>query len=1351
MKKTWKKLFGVMLVISMVISMIPFIAKEEVKAADVITTHDPKQIKALLEAEGDVHIMLDDTADYTINGLSQPAWCIVGPGEKILDLNGQEFEVHLDSLADGYMFKIPEGAKLTINDSSGNNAGKIHFEGRMYSPYLLDCDVCTYSNEYVLHRDGILVDGGELIYNGGVLEGGRSKEQWVTAALKDSLLTDKAFSWSMLLAEVPSAKLRTGYVRQQINCDGITIQSGNVTINGGEIQGRGYRDLRMVTENGTQVTFIDHRAAAIFMTGGKLTINNGSFYGKGCANVLDITSSVNSDNVTIRAGLFDTHRVDYVLIPCPDINDIGFRAFEPEFSAWWLGGQYGREGIPSFALDPDYVTVLKKGSELPSSEWNTSNLVETTNKIEVVPRDDITFTLYNETTGAAIDKHIDWDGKSDLYLSAEMPLYWSFDEIPYNGKAKTALVHYYIAYAFSSLELGSDAGISIGGMTVNEGGGGMAEEKSLSYYIWDSDTQILRFNLKDLVPDGLKTGDSFRVTVRFSDIIYNSTKDPSSVLTRRTSFTVTLKENDIQVTQQPKGQAVYTSGDYVTLTASAKNATGAFWEEVYPGSGSTADMAESFDPSTGTATLKVPVDSYAKYVCYFTNDMFMKKTNEATVTVVPEMKMGEGESKEVVWYNGTETVYLVCELSGPSASDGQRWYYRASTSDSWTLLSNVEGKMYPNYYGSTLVVKWPEESDAGYYRMELDFKTDTGVETIKSGEYHVTVMDAPAIMITEVYVNGLDDLFVGDPAPGKDDLWTNDSLVEILEVTWSGMTKDGQINAGVGMLKVKLGIVGYSAAFALDDSGNFTVHLGGSRREVINSIRDRNVVEVTYTYSPYNPLPVPTEKILVDSGTVFTIQAGSSFDVQLQYHVQESERPQTSEVSKVTGLRSDSSASGHLPSGLSLVQESDGTWHIKGTVSAEEPTGRLRSPIYFDTVDINGKTGMLVAVFTFMITPMIKTMRLPVDLSSLYHTHEFGEWQDAGDGFNHVHYCQNGDCTHEEAQAHSWDDGEVTTRETATTPGIITYTCEVCGAVRTEEIAPHTLVKVEAVESTCELKGCMTHFECEDCGMWFEDEAATIHIEDISTFSLPYAEHIWDEGKVTKPATETEAGEMTFTCTVCGKTKTEPVSSHIKVHFETNGGSAIADLSVPGGTKAEAPADPTKEGYTFSGWYEDAGFTKPFDFNTPILSDVTLYAKWFTYSIKGFGELTWAVGSTDGLEVTVKRSEANETGFSHFTGILLDGAALAPEDYTVTEGETVFTVKAEKLQTLEVGEHTITVNFDDGKAEAVLKIEEAEVVQPANTGRIILLSAIGVALAGAIAGLVLVILKKRKAEKPKES
>ena len=35
-----------------------------------------------------------------------------------------------------------------------------------------------------------------------------------------------------------------------------------------------------------------------------------------------------------------------------------------------------------------------------------------------------------------------------------------------------------------------------------------------------------------------------------------------------------------------------------------------------------------------------------------------------------------------------------------------------------------------------------------------------------------------------------------------------------------------------------------------------------------------------------------------------------------------------------------------------------------------------------------------------------------------------------------------------------------------------------------------------------------------------------------------YAEHVWDEGTVTKPATKTEKGEEKFTCTVCGATKT---------------------------------------------------------------------------------------------------------------------------------------------------------------------------------------------------------------------
>ncbi len=43
---------------------------------------------------------------------------------------------------------------------------------------------------------------------------------------------------------------------------------------------------------------------------------------------------------------------------------------------------------------------------------------------------------------------------------------------------------------------------------------------------------------------------------------------------------------------------------------------------------------------------------------------------------------------------------------------------------------------------------------------------------------------------------------------------------------------------------------------------------------------------------------------------------------------------------------------------------------------------------------------------------------------------------------------------------------------------------------------------------------------------------------------------------------------------------------------------------------AEKPANPTKDGYTFGGWYTDAGCTTEYDFNAPVTADITLYAKW---------------------------------------------------------------------------------------------------------------------------------------------
>ena len=64
------------------------------------------------------------------------------------------------------------------------------------------------------------------------------------------------------------------------------------------------------------------------------------------------------------------------------------------------------------------------------------------------------------------------------------------------------------------------------------------------------------------------------------------------------------------------------------------------------------------------------------------------------------------------------------------------------------------------------------------------------------------------------------------------------------------------------------------------------------------------------------------------------------------------------------------------------------------------------------------------------------------------------------------------------------------------------------------------------------------------------------------------------------------------------------------VTFNSNGGTEIAPKEVVSGLKIKKPSTPTKDKYLFRGWYEDSTFSKEFDFNTPITSDMTLYAKW---------------------------------------------------------------------------------------------------------------------------------------------
>ena len=69
------------------------------------------------------------------------------------------------------------------------------------------------------------------------------------------------------------------------------------------------------------------------------------------------------------------------------------------------------------------------------------------------------------------------------------------------------------------------------------------------------------------------------------------------------------------------------------------------------------------------------------------------------------------------------------------------------------------------------------------------------------------------------------------------------------------------------------------------------------------------------------------------------------------------------------------------------------------------------------------------------------------------------------------------------------------------------------------------------------------------------------------------------------------------------------------VTFDTAGGTGVEGQKVRRGAKATKPADPTRSGHTFDGWYN--GDAK-YDFSTPVTSDITLTAHWKSNAVESF-------------------------------------------------------------------------------------------------------------------------------------
>ena len=117
------------------------------------------------------------------------------------------------------------------------------------------------------------------------------------------------------------------------------------------------------------------------------------------------------------------------------------------------------------------------------------------------------------------------------------------------------------------------------------------------------------------------------------------------------------------------------------------------------------------------------------------------------------------------------------------------------------------------------------------------------------------------------------------------------------------------------------------------------------------------------------------------------------------------------------------------------------------------------------------------------------------------------------------------------------------------------------------------------------------------------------------------------------------------------------------VSFRTNGGTTVEQQTITEGGTAAKPADPTREGYEFTGWLLDG---QPYDFSTPVTGNITLDAAW--RQIASLDELAGVTVTVDGTPV----EGFDPTGDGEYR--IGEGAKVeltgVPEGWTVIRQET---------------------------------------------------------------------------------
>lgn len=135
-------------------------------------------------------------------------------------------------------------------------------------------------------------------------------------------------------------------------------------------------------------------------------------------------------------------------------------------------------------------------------------------------------------------------------------------------------------------------------------------------------------------------------------------------------------------------------------------------------------------------------------------------------------------------------------------------------------------------------------------------------------------------------------------------------------------------------------------------------------------------------------------------------------------------------------------------------------------------------------------------------------------------------------------------------------------------------------------------------------------------------------------------------------------------------------STRYTLHYESNGGTAYKDERCSSGTKVTLDKTPTRESYTFTGWYADKALTQKIT-SVTMNSDKTVYAGWEATGVpdklNGDDHFAYVIGYPDGKvhpEGNISRAETATIFFRLLKADIRDGNLTADNEFSdVSDGQ----------------------------------------------------------------------------------